>query len=91
METTESFEASLDPEHPSLKDYFPGKSIASAPIPLRHAINYAERTFARKRLSDSSIGRGRDLANELVAAWVDRDARLLERYCHVRIQLVQFL
>ena len=56
METTESREARLDLEHLGFKDHFPGESIAPAAIPLRPAINYAQRTVA-KRVSTTAAAK----------------------------------
>jgi predicted LPLAT superfamily acyltransferase len=36
-----------------------------------------------EKFSDPPVSRDRDLPNELVAAWVDRYAQFLERYCRL--------
>ena len=48
MEITESFEVTIDPEHPSLEGHFPGEPVVPDAILLDHAISYVERTFARR-------------------------------------------
>jgi 3-hydroxymyristoyl/3-hydroxydecanoyl-(acyl carrier protein) dehydratase len=45
---TDSYNLTIDPEHPSLTGHFPGEPIVPGAILLDHAISYVERASERR-------------------------------------------